>query len=218
MEPVSAPAGGPVDPSERRHVRKRVFVPLMVLGLFLVLIAVAVVRGTWADTQEKNPASPRDGVITQLYKTAEGRKVVRCAVLIDQPMKEVWAAVTDYDRYLEIFPTLASAHARSEPGGKHRLQGEARWSWGTWDYDILISHQESPERCVTSWDSPGGDATVDRGSWTLTPVSEHHTLVVYQLEAEIGRYPNFLVRNVLLGRQRHAVAALADWSNKKTAP
>src|SRR5437764_435269 len=54
----------------------------------------------------------------------------------------------------------------------------------------------------------------DRGSWTVTPAGPGRTLLVYALEAEITPFPNFVVRNVQLSREKEVIGAVADWLRK----
>src|SRR5262245_17386922 len=102
-QPAQPAPAAPAAPA-RRRLKKRWLIPGVILGALLVLLVWAFIRGTWADTTPRDPASPADGIITQLIKTPEGHKPVRCAVLLDHPLDEVWKAVTDYEHYGEIFP------------------------------------------------------------------------------------------------------------------
>ena len=71
-----------------------------------------------------------------------------------------------------------------------------------------------PGQFEASWDGPTGSVTVNRGSWTVTPMGQGRTLLVYSLEAEIAPFPNFVVRNVQLSREMEVVGAVADWLRK----
>jgi carbon monoxide dehydrogenase subunit G len=181
------------------------------LGLALAVIGAVWVRGTVASTIESNPASSAEGVLTQLFLAPDGRKVVRCAALLDHPLSRVWSAVTDYARFETIFPTVEAVKSFIEPDGRHRLVCEVSSMLGTWPVDVRIRHQEEPGKHVASWDEPTGDVSVNRGNWTLIPASADRTLVVYTLDVEVRRFPAFLVRAVLLSRQKTVLEALKSY-------
>ncbi len=201
--PPAAPA-----PAER-HLRKRVVIPSLIGVLLLIALAVAVVRGTWADRETRNPSSSAEGPLTQLYQTPDGHKQARCALVIDRPIERVWAVVTDYDHFAAIFPMVASASAERAPDGRYRLTGVATSPLGSWEFTAHVRHDELPIQKVASWDEPSGRLTVNRGSWTLTLLGADRTLLVYALEVEVPPYPAFVVRNVLLSRVDGAVRAVA---------
>ena len=199
----------PSTPPAPRRLRKRVAIPALVLGALLALLTALWARGTVADSVAVNPTAAAEGVVTQLHLTPEGRRVVRCATIIERPMAEVWKVVTDYAGFERVFPTVRGVSTSVEPDGRHRFACEVSSILGTWPIDIRVRHQESAERCVASWDEPTGDVLVNRGSWTLSPGSAPgQTLVVYTLDVEVRSFPDFLVRAVLVARQKTVVEAL----------
>src|SRR5262249_35638485 len=113
------PDPGTLAPPARRHLKKRVLIPGIILTLLVVLLGWAAVRGTWADTVEKNPSSSREGPLAQLYQAPDGHKMVRCALVVDRPLADIWAVVTDYDHFHEIFPYLQSCHGAAEADGRY---------------------------------------------------------------------------------------------------
>lgn len=191
------------------RLRKRYLVPGLFLALLGLLLLWAYVHGTWADTAVKDPTSVGQGPVTQLYQAPDGRKQVRCAVLLDAPPDEVWAVVTDYEQFDSIFPYLRDVHAEKESDGGYRFQGTVSAGiFGDWGYDTHIRHEETPGRYVASWDEPGGELTVNRGSWQITH-RDGGTLLVYTLDVEVRHCPTFLVRDVLLDRVKAIVGAVA---------
>jgi len=209
-------AADPKPPPPPHRWRKRFLIPGIVLGVLLLLLAAAVVRGTWADSEPKDPAGPEDGVVCRLYRPPGGEWQVRCAVVLEQPLEEVWAAVTDYDHFGEIFPTLKSVdEVERRPDGSVRLTGEARSAIGTWPYDIVVTHARDPGRRVASWEGGSGRVRVLRGSWEVKLASRRRTLLVYASHVEIKGYPDWLVVNALLLRQPKVVRAVADWLGRK---
>jgi uncharacterized membrane protein len=204
----------PPSPSPPRRVRKRIVLPAVAIAVLILLFGGIWLRGTVASAEEKNPASSTEGVLTQLYLARDGRKVVRCAVVLDRPMEEVWKAVSDYDNFERIFPTIEEVRTNVEPDGRHRLQCNVTSILGTWPIDVRIRHESSPERRTASWDEPTGNVIVNRGSWTLSPADQGKTLVIYTLDVEVRPFPDALVRAVLLSRQKTVVEALARHLDK----
>jgi hypothetical protein len=214
-----ATTGSPPATPPRRHLRKRLLIPLALAVVLAVVLVAAVVRGTWADTTPKNPATAADGIVTQLYQAPDGHKQVRCAVILDYPAEEVWATVTDYDHYAAIFPTLESVRAEPAADGGHHLTGTARSVLGNWPFDVVFRNDEDAgKKYVASWDGGSGAVRVLRGSWTVTPAGPGQTLLVFTSEAEVAGYPNWAVRNVLLSRQPRVVAAVGAQLPRTQAP
>lgn len=197
----------------RRRLRKRVVIPLALVGLLGLFVLWAYVRGTWGDTETRDPQSSDEGVVVQLLRTPEGRMPVRCAAVVDQPIDKVWAAMTDYDHYGEIFPTLGSAPVtvtRGE-GGAVKLRGVASSWLGDWPFDIGVHQWETNRMRVVWWhEKDSGEVLLNRGSFAARPLGEGKTLLLYSLEVELSGYPNFLVRNVLLSRQPGVLRALVE--------
>ncbi len=204
--PASAsPAAGAATPGtgSRRAILAALLAPLA------LLLVWAVVRGTWADTVEKNPTRSADGVVTQLYQGPDGRKVVRTALVIDQPIEAVWAAATDYEHFVDTFPYLVALEVNRESESKVTMKGRVSSSvFGEYEYLSTVLHDVNPERRIASWDQPGADLTVNRGRWILTPAGAGSTLCVLFLEIEIKQVPNFLTRDVLLSRTKPVLMAL----------
>src|SRR5207249_2410799 len=101
----------------KRPLRKRYVVLLVLLGLLLAVFLFGYIRGTWADKEPHGAGSPEDGVVCQLYQPPEGPWQVRCSMVLKHPPEKVWAVLTDYDNFADIFPTLASCEAEQAGGG-----------------------------------------------------------------------------------------------------
>ena len=87
----------PAQPQKRR-VRKRIWIPAILLGVLALALAWLVWRGTSAETTERNPASAADGPVTQLL-SQDGRTFVRTAIVVPAPPAAVWKVVADYDSH-----------------------------------------------------------------------------------------------------------------------
>jgi len=207
-----------IDQSAPHHrPRKRVSIPLALLGMIVVFLVIAIVRGTWADTTPRNPASSAEGPVTRLYQSPDGHKQVRTAMLFDYPVEEVWNTITDYAHYTEVFPFLSNVTAEKTPDQMQHIRATTHSALGDWTFDVLAKHTVMPESSTSQWDQPGGDLSVNRGSWTLTPAGPGKTLAAYSLEIEINRVPTFAIRNVLLSKQQVGILAVAE-RLKKTHP
>src|SRR5262249_28667857 len=150
-------------------------------------LAWAVIRGTWADSEPRDPRSSADGIICQLYKLPDG-KTVRTAVVLDASIDKVWEIITDYKRYQDIFPTLSSTAVTVErvDDERVRLSGMASSILGTWPFKVTMRQKETAEERSVSWDEPAsGDVLKNRGSFVLKPLGGDRTLLVYSLEVEL---------------------------------
>lgn len=192
--------------------RRRARLVAMSMGaLFAALLVWAVVRGTWATRKLHNPATPEAGAVTQLALGDDGRKHVRCARVVNAPLERVWATVTGYDRFTQLFPRLTNAAAAPQPDGRTRLGGTVDGSvFGTFTFSVDVRHERSAAGAEASWDQPGGSLTVNRGRWRLTPLEGGRTLLVYELEAELDSVPSFIVRLALMTYLPDIVRAVAE--------
>jgi uncharacterized membrane protein len=215
---ASEPAAAPP-----RRIKKRFLIPAILLGIFALFLLGAYIRGTWADAEPRDPKTAEDGIICHIYQTPEGHKPVRCSVLLDRPIDKVWKVLTDYDNWSEVFPTLHAEPIKVTPQAgprdgvrpsSYHLAGTASSVLGSWPFGISVEQTQTAQKRVISWsERPGGDVLLNRGSFTLIP-REGKTLLVYSLEVELARYPNFVVRNVLLNRQPGVVRALMEHLDK----
>jgi hypothetical protein len=210
---MSTPAPVPPAPATRRRVKKRVLIPLILLGIVLLAFVWLYIRGTWADTEVRDPKTTAEGPVTQLYYAPPAGTSVRCAVLVDAAPHEVWAVVTDYDKHSDFLPYV-SEMASAKNGANVSLVGRAHSSlWGDWDIKVLVTHREEPDKgeFAAFWDEPADDETrVNRGGWQVSGKGDGKTLIVYNLQLEVSRYPDFLVRNILLDRVPKVVAGMRD--------
>ncbi len=191
-----------------RHVTKRQAVVVVLSALLVFLVLGAYFRGTWAETRPDVPRSSSEGIFTQLYQTADGRKQVRVATVVDYPLEKVWAVLTDYEHYPEIFPQVKTCQSTRDPKGRHQVQGVIATLVGEWPFEVPIVHEEYLDDCQAYWNEPRGDLTVNRGSWWAKRWGEGQTLLILNLDLEVASYPTFLVRNYLLSRLPAVVAAV----------
>jgi uncharacterized membrane protein len=200
-------------------VKKRILIPLLMLGLLVALAVWACIRGTWADTVAHDPQTTAQGPVTQLFRTPTGDVVVRCAILIDAPASQVWDVVRDYKEHPRFLPYVSAMEVEPEKDGRVYLKGTAHSRlWGDWPFDVHVNHKEVAEgNYRASWDEPSDTMSVNRGSWEVTARGADQTLVVYTLQAEAAGYPSFFVRNLLLGRLPLVLRGLRDEVDRRQA-
>jgi hypothetical protein len=208
-----------VDELERWRPQK---IALAVLATLLVTtFAILMVRGTWADSEVENPSTSSEGTITRLYRGPDGNTAVRCAAVLTFPAERVWGVVTGYERFGEVFGDMSSVarldvtDAKREDGGAVHLIGRVSSPLGTWPVDVRVAHDETGPNRVASWDTSDA-GQVNRGSWTITPLADDRSLVVYLLEVQDPPYPNVLVNNVLLSETGAVVEAVERELERQT--
>src|SRR5436305_2059731 len=110
---------------QRPRLKKRIVIPAILVVLFAALVIGAYVRGTWADTSPRNPQTPAEGAVVQLYQPAEGAMHVRGAILIDAPAARVWAVIRDYPSHPRFMPYVRTLEAHPEERNRVFLSGVA---------------------------------------------------------------------------------------------
>ena len=210
-------------PPPPKRVKKRIYIPLILLGLLLVLAIGFWIRGTWTDAAEKNPADAAAGTVTQLHRKANGQVVVRCSVVVDAPPKDVWAVVTDYASHWTFLPYVSEVTAVKQDDGRFLLNGIAHSRlWGDWPFESLVAHWEAPDegKYWTQWDEKDKDMfKISWGSWSVSPFdpAKKQTLLIFTLQIELKDYPNFIVRNVIMDRVPSVVTAMRDETLRRKA-
>ncbi|MBI4862938.1 MAG: SRPBCC family protein [Candidatus Riflebacteria bacterium] len=201
--------GQPIEVTRKRRFKKRFLIPIGLTLLMVFFMVRAFVMGTFATREPANPLTSAQGAVRQLLETDDGRKLVRVAALVDEPLDKVWQLVTDYERFEQIFPNLESVKATRLPDGSTRLTGVGRVLWLKNPFEAVVTHRKELDRATASWDLPGGGLKVNRGSWSLTAIGHDKTLVVYALELKVDPYPAFVVRYTLLHYLPQVVEAVS---------
>jgi hypothetical protein len=190
----------------RRRLRRLLLVPGALVGLLGLLTLGAFVRGTWADSQPRVPATVEEGPVCQVYDSPEDGRQVRCALLLPYTLEEVWQVVTDYDNYGDICSCIRADQIVHEPDGRCLLEAKADSGLASRvPFAVELRHDQELFRRVVSWDQPDGNVLVNRGKWVLTPDGPGRTLLVLSLEVQVRGVPTFVLRNQSLHRLREVV-------------
>lgn len=192
-----------------RSARLAWLVALLLSAGVLAICLAFVWRGTSASATPKNPARPEQGVVCQLFLEPSGKKPVRCAAVLDAKPDAVWAVVTDYAHFGEIFDSplwrVTITTQAEEADGRRHLAGKVIAPYAEYPFDVRILHRVEAERRVASWDENDGAGNATRGSWSVSPAEGDRTLVVYQQDVEAKRAPRLVVSNLLLAQLGGAV-------------
>lgn len=213
---MSTPAPAPEAAPPRRRVKKRLYIPAILLGLIALLAIGGYVRGTWADTVEKNPSGAEDGTRTQLLQKQNGNVVVRCAIVVDAPPRDTWAVVSDYGSHHHFVPYITHLEEKKQKDGKLLIEGIAHSRvYGDFPFETLVTQtQDAGEGEYTAtWNHENkGLFKINRGGWKLRPFDKDkkQTLLEFQLQIEFEHYPNFFVRNVVMDRLHSILKAMRD--------
>ena len=105
-----APTSPPPTPAPRRW-KKRLVIPLGVLGVLLILLAIAYVRGTWADSEPRDPKGTAEGILCRLYQPPQDTWQVHNDVTlnlgVDVAIPEEY--ISDMGQRLRTYKRVSSA-------------------------------------------------------------------------------------------------------------
>jgi ribosome-associated toxin RatA of RatAB toxin-antitoxin module len=198
---------------QKRRVRKRIWIPSMLLVMFVLFIGWLMWRGTSAETVERNPASADEGPTTQLL-SQEGRTFIRTAIVVPAPPAAVWKVVTDYDSHPKFIRYIGALSSRKLDDGRVHLTGIAHSRmWGDFPFESDVTLSEKPDQgeYMAKWDEEDkAGFRVDRGSWTVKRLAGDQSLLIFTLQMEVKGYPNFLIRNILMDRVGTIVESMRD--------
>jgi uncharacterized membrane protein len=203
-----------VDPTPPASPARRIALRIVGGGLvaLLLLLGGLYARGTRVSTAPLDPREPASKPVRQLGQGRDGPRV-EAAMVIDKPADEVWAVVTDYAHFGEIFqPPLWTlrVEAAEVDSTRRRLRGEAASRLWRFPIDVTVEHRaEADGSRVASWDSPEAGA-VNRGRWVVRPLGPPRTQVLYEAEVRAPGYPAFLVNSLLLAEVGYLLTAVRD--------
>lgn len=186
---------------------------VLVAGVLLVCFSLYgwyFARGTWATANPTYPTKPEDGVISNLVLNAEGRREIHTAVVIPVPVATAWGILSNYKEWERLFKTV---HERKPteplPGNQHHVVSDVQTPLGVLQLDFIVTHEPTDNGGYrATWDAPTKELPSNRGSIQITPLGPDNTLLVYVVEKQYRRYPQFLVYNALYEHQADIVATL----------
>ncbi len=178
--------------------KRRLWIPgLLFLGMTSALVW-AIIHGNWSPALPE-PTRSSEGVRCGYESLPDGGKAVKCAFVVDKPMRSVKGMITDYNRFDKLFPYLRSAKGIPQGGDQIRFVGTAHYtSYDSFDFEVLITHHEGLSDFTASWDSPSKYLAKNKGNWNLHYLDSQHTLVTYTLELQVKGIPSFIIRNLLI--------------------
>jgi uncharacterized membrane protein len=209
--PEPATPASPPGPSARTAALRAGAGALAFLGLVFVGLYL---RGTRVSTTPLFPR-PAAGPVRQLGQGRDGPRV-EAALVIERPLDEVWAVVTDYAHFGEIFHpplwTLRVDEVTPLDGDRYRLRGEAVSRLSRFPIDVTIEHRTEQDARIAAWDASAqdGGGAINRGRWVLLPLGPSRTQVVYEAEVRAPGYPAFLVNDLLLSEVGTLLTAVRD--------
>jgi ribosome-associated toxin RatA of RatAB toxin-antitoxin module len=179
--------------------------------LGLTAFVALSVAGSSARADEWKLYSDKDGLRIEL-RTVEGSSVkeVRAEAVVDAPADAIFRVLADVESYPGVMPPTV---------GARRLHTDGKATWyhmvidppvvSKRDYCLKITMSQHASGVLTSeFVVDNDDSTCpaaasgvvrmvkNRGVWTLTPVDEHHTRVVYQAHTDPGgSVPGWIVNS-----------------------
>ena len=187
---------------------------LLLLSSLLVMLATglgaagAMVRGTWADLEPRDPPGVGDPPLAQVLRLPDGTRSVRAAIRLGHRPDEVWQIITDYDHYGDICSFIRGAELEHGSDGC-RVRGRAVTPVPlSLPFQIELKHEQELLEYTSSWDEASGDVLVNRGAWRVRPVGDGEALLSLSLEVQVRGVPDWLLRNISLHRLRAVLQAV----------
>jgi uncharacterized membrane protein len=188
------------------------------LGIAATVLALGVLafsyrRGTKL-APPALPASAADGARCGLV----GEHRVRCVLIAPASVDQVWAQVTGYAHYPELFHSplfrLELSSSQADAGERWRLRGSVAGWFYSWPFEVETTHLQTSELRTVSWEQLSGALKVDRGVWKLEPRSAHETRITYEIEVAVEGAPPFIVNDMLLDNLPAGLEHLAEVASK----
>jgi hypothetical protein len=190
----------------RRHLVRRLFIPMALLVLLVAAGLAAWVRGGWADPTPWVPGSVAEGLVCQVCQPPGEPPHVRCSIRLPYSLDRVWAVVTDYEHYGDLCSHVHADRITHRPDGVCRVEARADTPVSfPMPFALDVRHEQRLQEYATSWDEPSGAIRVNRGGWTLTALGPEETLLVLTQDVQVRGVPPFIVHNFTLNRLREEV-------------
>lgn len=202
----------PSKPGNPSHVRRPVarFVVSALLGC-LVLFGWFYLRGTWATKNPTYPTSPIDSITSVIVLNEANQKEIQTAVVIPVSVESTWKIISNYEEWERLFSTIHRLAPETEKldHNRHHVVSDVMTPLGMIKLDFIVTHEDIPGGGYRAWwDAPTADLPVNRGEIRVTPKGPEQTLLVYTVDKQYRKYPQFVVYNILLGHQADVVGTL----------
>jgi hypothetical protein len=141
-------------------------------------------------------------VLSELLAGAEGQGRARASAVFPAPAERIWAVLTDWERYPGFMPNVQETRLRRREGERAWISQHLRVAWTDVRYGV-VWNMAPDEGLVRFALDPGEPADIahTEGSWRLAPFEEpDRTLVLYELETDVGRPVPGFIRDTLSRR------------------
>ena len=206
---MSAPL--PSKPDKPSNIRKPVRQLMVSAILFcLILFTWFYIRGSWATKNPTDPASPADGVKSVIVQK-DGKKEIRTSVVIPVSVENAWSIISNYEEWERLFSTIHRLDPETGvlDNNRHHVVSDVMTPLGMIKLDFIVTHENTADGgYVAWWDAPTEELPINRGEIRVTPKGSEQTLLVYSIDKQYRKYPQFAVYNVLLGHQTDLVSTL----------
>jgi hypothetical protein len=177
-------------------MRRRLFLPGLLLVAAFALLLVLFVRGTWAQASVPEPQSVESGPIARVVQLPDGSKDVCAAIRLGFPLDEVWQVITDYDNYGDICSFIQVAEMTRGPDNC-KVTGQVKsLPIGSPLFTVEMKHEQELFEYRSLWDQASGNVQVNRGGWIARPIGNAETLLMIRLEVQVRWVPGFVLRNL----------------------
>jgi ribosome-associated toxin RatA of RatAB toxin-antitoxin module len=147
-------------------------------------------------------------------KAADGGVEVRMESVVDAPLDDVHAVVSDFAAYPEWFPAMS----RMQLKPPREIEATFRFPWPlrTMRQRFAVARERSRDRAVVRWHHLDGDFARNEGAWRLRALDQRRTLVRYDAVVQFRRWvPGWLISRA---QRRGAAQLMRSLAARAQAP
>nr|BAJ93672.1 predicted protein [Hordeum vulgare subsp. vulgare] len=132
-----------------------------------------------------------------LLEREGAHRCVVASITVKAPVREVWNALTAYEKLPEIIPNLAISRIILRDNNKVRIlqEGCKGLLYMVLHARVVMDLREKLEREI-SFEQVGGDFYSFKGKWRLEQLGDQHTLLKYMVETKMHK-DTFLSESIL---------------------
>ena len=190
--------------------------PTLLIGLILTAFMIAP-SSAFADTDRRLDG----GEVLLFTHDVDGQSIPKVNVygVVDAPPEDIWAIISDCDKYVGVLPRVDKAKIVSRSGSTVTCDVTLGLPFPISDLRAVTEaeHTTGPPSWKREWTLVEGDYEVNEGHWTLTRFQgdESRTLVVYSLNAvPKNRVPNRVQRRAQEGSMQDIIKSLREHTAK----